>query len=121
MAVNSRNYVRYIQDGDVAATTEDKWNGPKPGVGEVLQLKRIVFADKGINDGLSGRYKVDWGSGGDANREILVMGFLTGNTIDFPFNQILVGDDVKRIRIVRENFSASAREMIAFVELIERN
>lgn len=107
------------QDDDVAATTTDNFNyTPTIPDGEVWQIQRVVFADEGINDGLSSFYRVDFGTG--AVRKKIMHAHLTGNTIESWPMMDLKGDGDKKIRLTRTNASSSSKQMIATVWVIKK-
>ena len=101
-----------------AITGTDTQSSPSIPTGQIWQVSRIIFADKGINDGLSGAFLVDFGSGG--SREVIAAAYLTGNTIVLPIDRTFLGDGSKVFRFIRVNNSVVSKEMFLMVEGFKR-
>ena len=118
MAKISRDRVQVIHDDAVSAGSVDVLTSPIIPNGQIWQITRIIMADKAINDGISGGFLVDFGSGG--TREILTAAYLLGNTMIVPISKVFAGDGVKRFRFIRENNAAIAKKMFLMVEGFKR-
>ena len=111
-------FIINVED-NVAANSTNNFNyTPTAPSGEVWEIQRVVFADEGINDGLSSFYRVDFGTG--ANRKKIMQAHLTGNTLNARLQSEIKGDGSKKIRITRTNNSSSAKQMIATVWVIKK-
>ena len=113
----NRSRVQLIHENAIPSGI-DLQTSPAIPAGQTWQITRIIFADKSIGDGLSGGFKVDWGSG--STFEVLAAAYLEGNTIDLPINKVFTGDSVKHFRLIRQNNSAPNKEMFIMVEGFQR-
>jgi len=117
MAIIARDRIQIVHNGSIPNGI-DVQNSPIIPTGQRWHISRIIFADKGINDGLSGGFQVDFGSGG--SREILASAYLTGNTIILDINRTFTGDGVKLFRYIRVNEAAVSKEIFLMVEGFKR-
>jgi hypothetical protein len=118
MAIIARDRVQTIHNNIVTANTTDVESSPAIPLGQVWQISRIIFADQGINDGLSGGFQVDFGTGG--SREIILAAYLLGNTIAININRTFTGDGINVFRYIRENISPTDKKMFIMVEGFKR-
>lgn len=114
----SRERVQVIHNNAVAATTTNVASSPIIPNGQIWQISRITFADKSINDGLSGGFQIDFGSGG--SREIIGSAYLTGNTIVLTINRTFMGDGSAVFRYIRVNNSSVSKDMFLMIEGFKR-
>ena len=113
----SRDRVQIIHDNSIP-TGNDVQLSPIIPDGEIWQVSKITFADKAINDGLSGGFQVDFGAGGSF--EILQSAYLVGDTLVVNINRVFTGDGAKTFRFIRANNSAVPKEMFLMVEGFKR-
>ncbi len=116
MALISRDRVQKIYDDEII-----------PGLdiqtlvipdGESWQITRLIFADKAINDGLSGGFQVDFGTGG--TREHIAAAYLLGGTVALDIKRCFLGDGIKEFRFIRENNAAVNKKMYLLAEGFKR-
>lgn len=114
MAVEiSRTRVVFNVNNSVASNNFDIFQAPIIPNGETWQITRVLFADFNTGDNRSGGFLVDYGSSDP--REIIAQAYLTGNTIDLSLQTLVVGDGIKRLRIIRENNSSQSKKLVAMV------
>jgi len=116
MTTISRPRIQIIYE-DALAAGEDIKSTVIPD-GEKWQISRITFGDMSKNDSKSGSFKVDFGVDGD--RDILAIAYISGSTIAFDIKRVFVGDGTKVLRVIRENQSNPAKNMLAFLEGFKR-
>lgn len=112
-----RDRIQTIHNNSIAVGN-DIQTSPVIPTGQVWQITRIIFADKAINDGMSGGFQVDFGTG--STREIIMASYLLGNTIAMTINKTFTGDGVKVFRYIRTNNGAMAKDMFLMVEGFKR-
>ena len=117
MAAIPRDRIQIIRNNSIAVGT-DVQSSPVVPSGQEWHITRIIFADKGIDDGLSGAFQVDFGSGG--SREILMAAYLTGSTLALDINRTFTGDGSAVFRYIRVNNAAVAKDMFLMVEGFKR-
>ena len=110
MPVISRDRVQVVHEGSIIPGPDIKQSPIIP-AGETWMISRIIFADGGIGDGISGAFRVDYGT-----TDILLAAYLTGNTMAIEINREFTGDGAKRFRFIRVNHSAEDRSMVIIVE-----
>lgn len=115
---NRDSFIINVEDNVAASTTVNFNYTPTIPDGEIWQIQRVVFADEGINDGLSSFYRCDFGTG--AIRKKLMHAHLTGNTIDSPMRVDITGDGTKNLRITRINNSIASKQMIATIWVVKK-
>lgn len=120
MATTSRDLIQQVYRSNIAAGTTDIQVVGTPPAGERWQVSRVIFADEGINDGLSGAFAVDWGTGPAASRQIITATHLTGNTYCEHLSQVLLGDGTNELRVIRKNNGATPKEMVIILEGFKR-
>jgi hypothetical protein len=108
----ARERVQLIYNDAISGT--DIQLSPVIPAGQKWQVGRIIFADKNIGDNISGGFQIDWGSSGAW--EVVFAGYLTGATHCIEIKQIFEGDGTKRLRMIRQNNSPTAKEMFLMVE-----
>jgi len=86
--------------------------------GQSWSISKVLFADQNIGDNKSGGFRFEFGTG--STWELIAGAYLTGNTITYEINRAFFGDGVKRFRVIRVNNSASAKNMIVYIEGFKR-
>jgi hypothetical protein len=117
MAIISRDPIQVVYDSSISPGV-DVQSSPVIPNGEKWEITRVIFADKAINDGMSGGFQLDFGSGG--SREIIFAAYLLGQTQCLEINKIFVGDGSAVFRYIRENNAAVAKKMFVMVEGFKR-
>jgi len=117
MAVIDRERVQVVHAGSISVGTNIE-NSPVIPVDQRWHITRLIFADKGINDGMSGGFQVDFGSGG--SREILASAYLTGETVIISINRTFTGNGSALFRYIRVNNAAVPKELFLMVEGFKR-
>lgn len=82
--------------------------------GKTLIITKFGAADSNRGDNKSSDYLLQWGIVGSFI-EIQVI-TLTGNTVEIPLNEQLVGNGAKFLRITRVNNSATAKRCPVWVK-----
>lgn len=113
----ARNRIQIIHGNSIPVGNDIQTSAVVPD-GQVWQITHITFADKAINDGMSGGFQVDFGTAG--SREIIMAAYLLGNTISVPIKRTFTGDGIKVFRFIRTNAAAVAKEMFLLVEGFKR-
>lgn len=114
----SRDRVQLSYRDEVAPGNKIDLTGVIP-AGEVWQVSYALFSDKNIGDNISGGFSFEWGAGG--GWEIIHIGFLTGNIHRLDINRSFTGDGLSRFRTIRQNNSASNKDMIVVLEGFKKN
>ena len=118
MAVVTRDEVKRVFRGNVAAGATDSVETESVPTGQRWQIATVVFADQGIGDSKSGAYSFEWGTTGAW--DLVEAAYLTGNTWRQELNRVFTGDGTKRFRIRRQNTSAVARDMVVILTGFKR-
>lgn len=117
MTITSRDRIQIVYREAIAPGIDVQSSTVIPS-GQIWHVTRIIFADHSVNDGISGGFQVDFGSGG--SRDIVLAGYLTGNTIAIDINRSFTGDGSAVFRYIRENNSATDKKMFLMAEGFKR-
>lgn len=115
--ITPRERIQIIHNGSIAPGNDIQLSPVIP-ADQVWHVTRIIFADKAINDGMSGGFQVDFGSGG--TREIILSAYLLGNTIAVDVSRDFTGDGVAVFRYIRSNNAVVSKELFLMVEGFKR-
>jgi len=101
----------------VAAGAIVNTDSPAIPSGKILRFQKLVISEQNLGSNISSGILVQWGTVGAF--EELAAGFVTGSTVEIAINEERTGDGVKFISITRQNNSAAAKRIIAWLSVYD--
>lgn len=102
-----------MYDSSIAAGVTDVQTTPSIPVGKKVRLQSFGGFDPSIGDGIDSMIAIQWGAG--TTWQTIRAG---GKVFEFQIGRDFLGDGAKRFRLVRQNKSASAKIIVAWLEAL---
>ena len=109
-----RQKVDHVFDGAVAATSQDVQELPAIPNNEVWRVTRFGGSEVGTGDGKASVIVLQLGDG-SSWQTIRGFGVVSGGA-EVELSRDIRGDGTKKLRVVRQNKSAAAKQIIAWLE-----